>query len=152
MLALGDGLALAPTGIETGRIPPQPFEVVVVPGRVVEDVDDDVAVVEQHPLGVIFALPPEWFSAVETQRLLHPVDERLHLAASVPRGDHEDVGDDEELVHVEQDDIDSLLLVEGNRGSSGEGLSLCSDGDDCLSTVGDVAAHNDTDVDHSRTG
>lgn len=111
--------------------------------------DDDFAVVEEHPLGVILTFPPERLPAIRAKGFLYRVDERLHLPPVVAGGEHEDVGDHEELVHVEQDDVDAFLLIEGNRGSSGEGLSLCSDGDDCLSTVSDVAAHDDTDVDHS---
>ena len=52
----------------TGHVAPEALEVVELAGFVEEDVDDEVAVVEQHPLGGVEALDPERLAARPPRR------------------------------------------------------------------------------------
>ena len=82
-----------------------------------EHVDDDVAVVEQHPLLLADALDAARRTAGRRpDRLLDLVDERAH-EPPVGRVEHdEQLGDGEDLADVEDDDVAALLLVGGARG------------------------------------
>ena len=148
--SLSDRLPLGEPGVEAGGVAPQPFEVVVRTCGRVEHVDHDIAVVQQHPLGIVFAFAPERLAIDGPEPFLHCVGESLHLSPGATGGDHKDVGDHQQLVDVEEDDVQPLLVVQSDRGSSSQGLCFCSDLDGYLSGGGDVAAHNDTDVNNSR--
>src|SRR5215210_3410360 len=44
---------------DLGHVRPQPLQLVVVAGLLQEDVDDEVAVIEQHPAQVVETLDPQ---------------------------------------------------------------------------------------------
>ena len=78
--------------------------------------NDEVAVVEEHPAGVAQALGvhgPKPHSLVE--RPLHLVDERAHLPVAGAGHDEEDLGQREPLRHVDGEDARRLELMGGLR-------------------------------------
>ena len=80
------------------------------------DVNDEVAVVEEHPAGVAQALGvhgPKPHSLVE--RPLHLVNERAHLPVAGAGHDEEDLGQREPLRHVDGEDARRLELMGGLR-------------------------------------
>ncbi len=149
LLRLGHLLLLGKPGIDPRGIPPQALQLVVGAGRGIEDVDDDVSIVEQHPLGLLDALPAQRLALIETQPALDLVDQCLDLPRGGPGGNHEDIGDDEELVNVEQDNVDGLLVIQRDRGGLGQGRGLSWNLDVLPRVVGKVSADNDTDVDNT---
>ena len=48
---------------------------------------------------------------------------------------------------IEQDDVDTLLVIQCGRGGSGQGRGLSWNLDVLPRVVGKVSANNDTDVD-----
>ena len=100
-------------GTEPSSVSPQALQVVVRPGFGVEEVDDDVAEVQQHPLAILPALTPERLAVQRSERLLHLVGEGDHMAARGAGGDDEDVGDDQKLGDIEQGDANALLVDDG---------------------------------------
>src|SRR5262245_46772661 len=85
LLALGTGLLAVGLRVErlgqqgAGRAKPETFEVVELADRNVEDVDDHVAVVHEHPLPVLATLDGHRAHAALGHVLLDPVRDGLHL-------------------------------------------------------------------------
>ena len=104
---------------ETGSIGPQPLQVVEVTGELVEDVDDEVAKVEQQPLGILPAFAPQHIASVLRHPLLGGFGEGEDVATRGSGSDDEHIGDDDEERHVEDRDPQPLLGVDG--GSAGLG-------------------------------
>src|SRR3954451_14968399 len=124
----GCGNLFAP--FQDGGIGPEPFKVVVAPDLVEEYVDDEVAVVEQHPLGVGEALDADGRWPVDRLYLsLDLLGDGLDLPAVVPAGDHEGVGDRQHTADVEDDSV-LRLLGRGGPGRRGhpvsDGVQGCS--------------------------
>ena len=71
------------------------------------------------------------------------------MAGRGPRRNYEDVGYDQEFVNVEQNDVDALLVIQRDRGGSGQGRGLCWNLDVLPRGIGKVSAHNDTDIHHA---
>ena len=80
---------------------PERFEVVVGARLGVEEVDDDVAEVEEHPAGVGVAFAADAGDAAGAEVAVERVDEGLHLAGVRGRGDDEIVGETRNLANVE---------------------------------------------------
>src|SRR4051794_26932108 len=74
------------------------------------DMDDDVAVVEQHPATLALALASNRPGSDLAQLVLDLVDDRAHLAVVRRRADDEGVGDDQLFGHVEGDDVVSEFV------------------------------------------
>ena len=98
-------------------VTPQVLEVVVGAGLVHEDVDQEVAVVHQDPVGVVHALDLVGQAAAGLLHLaLHLVDDRLDLTGVAPVGHDEGVGHPEEVTHGEDDRLLPRLGVGGAGG------------------------------------
>jgi len=80
---------------------PEAFEIVVGTHLGVEEVDDDVAEVEEHPAGLRFAFAANARHAAGAEVAIECVEEGLHLAGVSGRGDHEIVGEIRNLANVE---------------------------------------------------
>jgi len=104
---------------ETGSIGPQPLQVVEVTGELVEDVDDEVAEVEQQPLGILDAFAAQHLAARLLHGLLGGFGEGEDVTTRGSGSDDEHIGDDDEARHVEDRDPQPLLGVDG--GSTGLG-------------------------------
>ncbi len=100
-----------------GARPPQMLEVVVGACLLVEDMDEEVAVVHEHPSQVPQSLHR---ARRPTGHLLHPtldlVDQGPHLSGVATVGDHEGIGDPEQLTHGQDDRRLTQLLVGGAGG------------------------------------
>src|SRR3546814_5369051 len=84
--------------VDPGNVLPQPLEVVELPSLLLEDVDHDVAVVDQDPLPVGHALDALGLrSARHTDLVLHLVTDRLDLAVVGRAGDDEPLAEREHL-------------------------------------------------------
>jgi hypothetical protein len=83
-------------------------------------VHDDVEVVEQNPPPVAFTFPAHRFRAELQQPLLDRVDHSTHLPVVWRRRQHEAVGDDELLAHVEDEQIGCELVRRGRHGCLGK--------------------------------
>src|SRR5512132_2035030 len=91
-------------------IAPQALEVVVLALLLTEDVDDDVHVVEEHPLPPVLALASDGLDAQTfANTLLDLLDQRADLAVAGTRGDHEVIGDHDQLADVQDHDVARLL-------------------------------------------
>ena len=97
---------------------PDALEGVVDPLLGVLDVHDDVDVVEQHPAALALALAAHRLGAQPAQSLLDRVDDRADLPVVGRRAEHEDVGDDELVAHVEGEDVVGELV--GGRLGGGD--------------------------------
>ena len=111
--------------------------------------DDNVAIVEQHPLGFLDAFPPQRFPIIYPQTALDTVDQSFDLAGSCPGSDDEDVGDDQQLVNVEQNDADTLLIIQCGRGGPSQRRGLGWNLDVLPRVIGKVSPNNDTDIHHT---
>src|SRR5581483_3585356 len=110
-------LALERLGeLDARRAYPQALEVVELADRHVEDVDDDVAVVHQHPLSVRQALDGERALSLRTERVLDAVGDRLHLRVGAAAADHEVVGDRGDAAGLQDDEV-VRLAIEGCAGA-----------------------------------
>jgi hypothetical protein len=78
-----------------------------------------VDVVEQHPPPGPLALAPHRLGLLRKahQALLDRVHDRLHLPLVGCGGDHERIGDDHLLGHVDDDDVVRLLVGGGLGGA-----------------------------------
>src|SRR5947208_16233937 len=121
--AFGAGLLAARLALEglgqldARRAHPQALEVVELPHRHVEDVDHDVAVVQQHPLRVRQSLDRERPLAERPQEvLLDGLRDRLHLRVGAAAADDEVVGDRGEPARLQHHQVVGLV-VEGGAGA-----------------------------------
>ena len=90
--------------------------------------NDDVGVVDEHPTGVLEALPrPAPGSGLE-HGLIDRIDDRSHLTVVITREDEEDVGQGEPLGDVDRHDALRLLLCGGAGGDTGQGDGVISGG------------------------
>ena len=90
---------------------PEPVQVVVFPLLGAEDVNDDIAVVEQQPAGVYGALAVIGRGALSFQAQLDVVEDRADLPLAVPGTDDKVVREAANAADVQQDDISRLLIA-----------------------------------------
>jgi hypothetical protein len=74
------------------------------------DVHDDIDEVQQNPAALPGTLASHRLGTGGAHLLLHRVDDRLHLALIGRRGDHEAIGDDQLLGHVQQNQVVGLFV------------------------------------------
>src|SRR5512135_15906 len=91
---------------------PDFLQVVIAAHRGMHDVHDDVAEVDEHPLGVRFPLDAVHAAAQLADALLHAVGERHDLARRVAAGDHHALEHRGEARGVEHDDVAPLDVFE----------------------------------------
>src|SRR5262249_61449646 len=107
--------------VDTRRVRPQAFELVVRARLVEEDVHDDVAEVEEHPGRVVEPFDTgRRRGQLVVHRLLDLVDDRADLPDVRAARDHERVGDREDVTDIDGDDVAALL---GGRRRRGDGSS-----------------------------
>ena len=94
-------------------VTPEALEGIEPAGLLLEDVDDQVAVVEQHPLGAVVALDVQRTHPLAAQPLLDRVGDRLHLALAGAAADQEVVGEVAHLLEVQDLEIDRLAILRG---------------------------------------
>ena len=101
---------------------PQPIEAVEVARVLREDVDHEVEVVEQHPLGARVAFDERRPLLLRLERLFHRIGNGLHLPRIGARADHEEVRERARLAQVEHDHVGGLLVARRlNHGLDGLG-------------------------------
>src|SRR3954454_22235223 len=119
--------------LDQGAVAPEPLEGVELPLLLVLYVDDDVAVVDEHPPPVALALAPDRLLTGVAELVLDLVDDRLHLAV-VARGlQQERVGDGELVADVEGDDVLRQLVGGRAGGDVDEGDGVVGGGHAVLS-------------------
>ncbi len=102
------------------RIRPQSLELVVVPGLLIKDMNNHVAVVQEHPSGVFPPLSPQRLPIeICLESALSVVGESPNVTIRCTRGDDKDVGDDQQLRDVEQHNIQPLLVIDRGCGRKG---------------------------------
>ena len=99
--------------LQAGSIPPQALEVVIAAGLWLEDVNHEIPIIHQHPLGLREAFVPQGLPTMLFEQFLHPFRQRLNVGARSPGGNHEYLGNYEEVSDLEQGDVESLLVGDG---------------------------------------
>jgi hypothetical protein len=128
--------------LRSRRIAPEAFQVVEAPGRLVENVDDDVAVVEQDPGAVLHAFPSESPAADGRQSLFGALSQSQDMPPRRAAGNQEYIGDDQEVRHIQDDDPQTLLVVDcsGRRLCGGMSFRVQRNGAEPLL---ELPAHSD---------
>src|SRR5262245_51045582 len=90
---------------------PQTLEVVEEPRTFAEDMHDERAVIEQHPLRRLVAFAVSQAHFVVRELLFDFVADRLHLARAEARAEQERVGKGTELPEVEQRHGSGLFVL-----------------------------------------
>jgi len=92
-------------------------------------VDDDIAVVQQHPLPIPEAFLAQWATIRGLQLVDHLFGKRQYVAPRGPGGDNEDVCDDQQPRNIEEGDLQALLVPDGRGRTFGGCDGLFVDGD-----------------------
>src|SRR5262249_27220314 len=128
---------------ELAGVAPDLFEGVIGPGLGGEDVDDVVAVVDQHPAAFLRPLDPELHLAPALHLLNDLVGNGVALAPGRGRGDHEIVDEGRGLAEVQQEDLLAPVVV----GDPGAGAGVLQGPGEALGrgpggrAVGDVVLY-----------
>src|SRR5699024_4644007 len=90
-------------------------------------VDDDVAVVQQHPQSLAASLATQGLRAIFGQVILDFVNDGLHVALVIAGDDDEAVDDGQAIGYVDDEDVFALLLIcrLGSETGEGDGFWLC---------------------------
>lgn len=106
-VAVDGRLPLDPRGIA-----PQSLETVEIAWGLLKDVHHEVSVVQQDPFTFGSTFRTQWSPFVIPQPLVDRLSERSDMRSRVPSDNDEDLGDREQIAHVEQRYVDTLLGVE----------------------------------------
>lgn len=106
-VAVDGRLPLDPRGIA-----PESLETVEIAWGLLKDVHHEVSVVQQDPFTFGGTFRTQWPPLVIPQPLVDRLSERSDVRSRVPRDNDEDLGDREQIAHVEQRYVDTLLVVE----------------------------------------
>lgn len=134
LLALGDAGSLRfhfdrLIPLHLRSIGPQTFQPVVLAGRGLEEVDDDVAVIEEDPLRLGFALIAKRFQVeVFAKALLNSLGEGLDMRPGGPGCDNEHIGQNKEIFDIEKHDVVALFGEDGIGGPSSQVFTSLFDG------------------------
>jgi hypothetical protein len=107
--------------LESGRVPPQSLQVVVLARARLKQMHHHIAVVHQHPLRLGKALIAQGGATVLLEELFDTFGQSLHMGPRSARGDHEEVGDYEKIADFEENDVGSLLVGDGVGCEPGSG-------------------------------
>src|SRR5262249_56432541 len=115
MLLVADAKLMSETRVGLGQldsrgVDPEPLEIVEFAHGLIEDVNDDVGEVHQHPLAPRDALDGVRPHALAAEIFLDALSDALDLAVGAAGADDEIIGDGGELAHAEQDKIVSLSV------------------------------------------
>src|SRR6185369_4478102 len=98
------------------RLAPQTLEVVKLSRLLLEDMDHEIAVVQQNPLRGFVALNARGGFAGFLELVVNSVGDRLHLSLVRAAEDHKVVGETRDLAQVQHDRIDGFLLAASLKG------------------------------------
>jgi hypothetical protein len=107
-------------------VTPESFQVVIVTGGRLKEVNHHVAVIKQDPFGLSTSFVSQRFAPVSAQMLFNPVGQRLHLGTGGPGGDDKDLGDYEEVANLQKNNVLALLVGYGIGSQPSDGH--CVDG------------------------
>jgi len=116
-------------GLQPAGVCPQPLQVVVAAGGGIEKVDDNIAVVQQHPLAVLVTLFSQRAPIGGLELVDHLFGKRQHMAPRGSGGNDEDIGNDQQPGNIEQGDLQALLVLDGRGRTFGGCDGLFVDGD-----------------------
>src|SRR5436309_36608 len=105
-------------------VPPQSFEVIESARLVLEDMDDEVAVINQYPLRSIVALDAQSLCALLFQLLDDLVRNGLHLPHVCAARDNKVVRKACHFAQVQHDDVQSLLIARRAQGRTDSLIQL----------------------------
>ncbi len=90
--------------------------------------DDDVAIVQQNPLGLALTLRPERFDPRHfIESLFDVLRERLDMRTRDSRGYDKDVRQDEHFLNIEQNNVGPFSCEDGVSGHPGQFHALLYD-------------------------
>jgi hypothetical protein len=92
-----------------GAVLPEALETVIDPLLLVEDVDDQVAEVQQHPSSLRAALAAHALVARLDELVFDLIGDRGDVALAVPGDEQEDVDERKRLRHVQGDEVFTAL-------------------------------------------
>ena len=98
--------------LQSRSITPQPLEAVEISRWWLEDVNDHVTEVDEHPLSIFTPFDPQCPPITFLGSGLDLLGKRQHLPTGSTRSDHEHLADLQQIADVEQADVRSLLLIE----------------------------------------
>src|SRR6185437_9523483 len=104
---------------------PHLLEVVVAADLRAEEMDDDVAGVDQHPIAVRESLGGDVAAPALLQHLDEALSQRHHLALRAAGGNDHVIGDAGFALEINDDKIFSLAVCEGLLGKVEKRLRLC---------------------------
>jgi hypothetical protein len=90
-------------------VPPQPFEIVVASGSVEENVDNEIAVIHQDPLGVVISFDTDGQVAALLEPEMDFIGDRLILADVGAGTDDEMVGEAGDITQIENNNVQSFF-------------------------------------------
>lgn len=96
--------------IQSRRVAPQLLKAVEVALAGLEDVDNDVSEVDQHPRALIGALDSDRRQTGLLELELDLLGDRTYLAVVASGADDEVIGDNDEFTNVDSDDVLGLLV------------------------------------------
>ena len=101
-----DRREVAPSGIS-----PETSEIVEIAGVAVEKMNDEIAVIEQHPLGGVVAFDADRAAIrARFELFVDLVSDRLNLPLVRAACDNEKFGKAGELAQIEPDDVERLFV------------------------------------------
>src|SRR5262249_36564318 len=89
---------------------PQSIEVIEIAHRLIEHVNNHVAVIDHHPLAPWIALDREWPYSRAREVVLDPLRDGLDLSIGAPRADEEIIGERRQPPNLHHDQVVGLLL------------------------------------------
>ena len=96
------------------------LEVVVVVGLLGKYVDDDAAVVQQHPALAVVALGAQHLDALAVQLELGLIGQGAHMGGGHTRGNDKIFGNGGQVLNRQDVDVDGLLRVQRTRQTNGK--------------------------------
>ena len=85
-----------------------------------KDVDDDAAVVQQHPALAVVALGAQHLDALAVQLELGLIGQSADMGGGHTRGNDEIFGNGGQVFHGQNVDVDGLLCVQRARQTNGK--------------------------------
>lgn len=103
--------------VELRRVGPETFQTVILSLLLLEQVNDDVAKVEQDPFPLRSTLAAQWLQVeVFTEPVLDRFGQCLHMRTRCPRCDDKDVRENKLLFDIEERDVEPFLGLDGVGG------------------------------------
>src|SRR5262245_21544521 len=91
--------------IDARRVAPEVLEVIIAPRLVIEEMHDEVAVVEQHPMRFVVPLDADLAIAELGECTIDFIRHRVDLAAARSTGNYEEVDKGSQLPQVDDQNV-----------------------------------------------